>query len=173
MRRRSETLGLTSGHSEQVRFLYRQLPAEDATDKRLNERQFSAIFLLGLSGAPWVAPALVDRLDFTSEAYLHPVMWAIVPLGELAVEPLVQSLQNDNPLQINMACLALREIKGDKEPLPFDDDWIRIGGMNDLPIEEKLPEFVDQVLKRKDLKLSASTVLSLKLTFLNGSGDEG
>jgi hypothetical protein len=124
---------------EQVRFLYRQLPAKDAKDKRLNERQFSAVFLLGLSGAPWVAPALVDRLEFTGEAYMDVVMVAIVPLGELAIEPLVQSLQNDNDLQNNMACLMLREIKGDA-----------------------FPAFVENVLKRKDLKLPASAVWNLE-----------
>jgi len=122
--------------SEQIRFLTGLLPAKDAPEKTFTARECSAFYLLGMTGSPAVSSTLIDRLEFNGEKDAHPALLALKLLGEPAVEPLVQSLQSGSKGRINLAILALQEIKG----------------------KQKFESFATEIAKRQDLKLSESTL---------------
>ena len=89
--------------ADQIQFLTGLLPPKDAAEKKFTQRQDDAVTLLGLTGAPEVIPAIIDRLEFQSQGTVN---LALGHLGEPAVEPLVRELERGSHRRHNLAINA-------------------------------------------------------------------
>jgi len=137
-----EEVNALPSKSRQIRFLSGLLPAKDAKEKTLTRRQADAMYLLGTTRLAGVIPVLIDRLEFAKgdSEVDFPAEEALRLMGEPAVEPLVRSLQAGSRQRRHAAMLTLADIKG----RPFTP-------------------FAEEVIHRKDLKLSADTISDLLL----------
>jgi hypothetical protein len=129
--------------AQQIRYLTTLPPPKDAKVKTLTDRQADAMYLLGTTGFPMLVPILIDRLEFAKgdSANDFPATDALRVMGESAVEPLVQ---------------CLRAGSGQRR----DAEVIRT--LADIK-ERSFTPLVKQLVKRKDLKLSADTITHLRL----------
>ena len=117
---------------EQLQFLIRTLPPKDQVQTLLDDRQLYAIRLLSLTDCDEVMAPLMERFDVKHRGDGWPVVHAMARLGNRSVKPLLERLQQvANDRQKVAACGAsLIELKG-----------------------KKFPKFIDELKKRKDLKL--------------------
>lgn len=118
---------------DQIQFLIKLLPPADQENKHLSDRQLCAIRLLSLTDSDAVIDPLMTRFDFVHMGDGWPVVHAMARLGERSVEPLLERLEQvAADRQKTAACgAALIELK-----------------------KEKFPMFLDELRRRKDLKLS-------------------
>lgn len=118
---------------EQIQFLIKILPPIDQKEKRLSDRQLYAMRLLSLTDSDLVIEPLLDRLDFQHKGDGWPAVHALGRLEERAVEPVIKKLESVTTDRQKVATLgaALIEIKN-----------------------QQFPKFIEDLRRRKDIKLS-------------------
>ena len=129
----ADEVNALASKDEQIQFLVKLLPPSDQKEKRLTDRQLYAIRLLGLTDSDLVIDPLLDRLDFKHKGDGWPASHALGRLGERSVEPVVKKLESvaSDLQKAIMLGNALIEIK-----------------------QKQYPEFIDELKRRKDIKLS-------------------
>ncbi len=125
---------------EQIQFLIKVLPPADQENKHLSDRQLYAIRLLSVTDSDTVMDPLMKRFDCVHTGDGWPVVHVMARLGDRSVEPLLERLEQVAADRQKVAACgaALIELKKDRYPM-----------------------FIDELKRRKDLKLPADVLNEL------------